>query len=223
MTFAAAAGSWMPAIWMTIWSLPCLRISGSDTPSLLIRFCMIEIDRLISSGWSWWPFGGTALRTTSRPPCRSRPRVGFLWIGEPGTASRSAPTVAARMAPSRSRYLRRSLKAGTRVAALVGGRRFRRRFCLLLSGFFGFVLGGLELVGRDDAADRAPGHPNFDVRSDQHQHVLVVDEARDLAVDPAGRDDLVADRDLVEHLLLRELAALLRPDQHEPEHRERDD
>ena len=77
---------------MTIWFEPCLRISGSETPSLSIRFRMMSIERLRSSGVSLWPFGGTAFRTTSRPPCRSRPSVGFLWTGEPGTAKKATPT-----------------------------------------------------------------------------------------------------------------------------------
>jgi hypothetical protein len=103
ISFAAAAGSWTPASSITIWSAPCFRISGSETPSLFTRFSMIEIDRLMSSAVSLCPFGGTALRTTSRPPCRSRPSVGLRWIGEPGTASRTAPTSAATIALMRMR------------------------------------------------------------------------------------------------------------------------
>src|SRR5437762_3499454 len=46
---------------MTIWSLPCFRISGSDTPSLSIRLRMIETERSRSSEVSLWPFGGEDL------------------------------------------------------------------------------------------------------------------------------------------------------------------
>ena len=50
-----------------------LRLDGKR-----IRSCMIDTDLSSSSGVIVWPFCGTALRTTSRPPWRSRPSVGFL-------------------------------------------------------------------------------------------------------------------------------------------------
>ena len=58
ISLAAEAGSYTPASWMTIWLFPCLRISGSETPSLSIRFRMMSIERFRSSAVSVWPFGG---------------------------------------------------------------------------------------------------------------------------------------------------------------------
>ena len=88
MISAAACGSWTPGSWMTIWSSPCVRISGSETPSLSTRFRMISTERSRSSSVSSRFGGGTAWSVTSRPPCRSRPSVGDLWSGEPGIASK---------------------------------------------------------------------------------------------------------------------------------------
>src|SRR6476659_4758541 len=45
MIEAAFAGSWTPASSITIWFEPCLRISGSATPSLSTRWRMIETER----------------------------------------------------------------------------------------------------------------------------------------------------------------------------------
>src|SRR6476620_7403980 len=72
MICAALFTSWTPASWITIWSLPCLRISGSDTPSLSIRLRMIETERSMQAESQVLPGGGTAFNTTSRPPWRSR-------------------------------------------------------------------------------------------------------------------------------------------------------
>ena len=59
-----------------------------------MRLRMIETERSSRSASSVWPFGGTAFRTTSRPPCRSRPSVTFLCTGEPGTPSATTPASA---------------------------------------------------------------------------------------------------------------------------------
>ena len=98
-----STGSCTPASSMTIWSFPCFRISGSATPSLSMRWRMIETALSRPCWVTFWPFGGTACSTTSRPPCRSRPSRVFLWIGDPGTASSATPTMAARMMPTRIR------------------------------------------------------------------------------------------------------------------------
>ena len=103
MIAAAACGFRTPASWITIWFEPCLRISGSLTPSLSMRFRMIPIDRSTSLEVRLLPFGGTAFSTTSSPPWRSRPSRGFLWIGLPGIARSATPTSAARIRPSRMR------------------------------------------------------------------------------------------------------------------------
>src|SRR5882757_5806558 len=161
-----------------------------------MRLCMIEIDRVRSSGVSVWPFGACAFRTTSRPPCRSRPSTGLRYTGEPGTARRTAPMSAAVIAPISRRYLRRSLicrgkgsrASGSRCGA--GGVRL---------GLFGRLeLAWLGRGGGDDARDRAPRDAHVELGRDPDGHVLV-SEADDLAVDAAGGDDLVADVELVQH------------------------
>src|SRR5205807_8202390 len=45
MIDAACSGLWMPASWMTIWSVPCFLIFGDDTPSLAPRLPMIDTER----------------------------------------------------------------------------------------------------------------------------------------------------------------------------------
>jgi hypothetical protein len=77
MIFAAASASLTPGSWMTIWSSPCVRISGSVTPSLSTRFRMMSTERLRSSFVRSRSAGGTACSVTSKPPCKSSPRVGF--------------------------------------------------------------------------------------------------------------------------------------------------
>ena len=61
MIFAAASGFLIPGSWITIWFEPCLRISGSATPSLSTRFRMICTERSRSSLESAFPFGGDRL------------------------------------------------------------------------------------------------------------------------------------------------------------------
>src|SRR6188472_4180135 len=82
MIAAAAAGSFTPGSWIEIWSVPCVLISGSETPSLSTRFRKIGTDRSRSSLVSFRSRGGTACNGTYRPPWRSRPSVGCWWIGE---------------------------------------------------------------------------------------------------------------------------------------------
>ena len=100
---AAFSGSVTPASWMTISSEPCLRSSGSATPSLSMRFRMMFTERSRSSSVSSLPFGGIALSTTSRPPWRSRPSVAPRWNGDPGTAIKATPMSAATIRPTRVR------------------------------------------------------------------------------------------------------------------------
>src|SRR3954447_22769440 len=204
---AAFFGSWTPASWMTIWSEPCLRISGSDTPSLSIRLRMMSIDRLRSSVVSWWPLGGFALRTTSSPPCRSSPRVSFLYAGEPGIASSATPARAARMNASSVRCRRRSdtgLRKVSRGSLL-------ERFRLL----------GLFVLG-ENAGDGPLRHADLDTFGDLHSGLVVL-ECLDRGVEAAGGHDLLPDRQRGEQLLAFDLAPALRPDQQEPHDDEEDE
>ncbi len=84
MIASARLGSWTPASSIAIWSVPCLRISGSETPSLSTRDRMIETERSRSVAVSLWPGGGWAFSTTSSPPCRSRPERRLLVEGRAG-------------------------------------------------------------------------------------------------------------------------------------------
>ena len=78
MIFAACAGSLTPASWITIWFPPWTATFGEDTPILLTRLVMICCAVAIPAGVIGCAFvSGIARRTTSRPPCRSRPSVGF--------------------------------------------------------------------------------------------------------------------------------------------------
>jgi hypothetical protein len=74
---------------------------------------MISTERSMSSEVSlcFLPVGGTAWRMTSRPPWRSRPRVGFLCAGDPGIAITATPISAARIRPTRTRWFRREVTA----------------------------------------------------------------------------------------------------------------
>ena len=92
MIFAAASGSLTPGSWIVIWLLPCVRISGSDTPRRSTRSRMIVTERERSSFVSFRPLGGTASFVISRPPWRSSPSVGFLWIGDDGTIINATAT-----------------------------------------------------------------------------------------------------------------------------------
>src|SRR5579859_3671940 len=91
---------------MTIWFGSCLRISGSVMPVPLMRCCMIETAVSRSDEVTLWPGMSCAWRTTSRPPRRSRPRVGLF-----AKMSVIAPARAATISDSRKRYLRRSRTA----------------------------------------------------------------------------------------------------------------
>src|SRR3954454_16209836 len=161
---------------------------------------MMSIDRFRSSVVSLCPLGGFALRTTSRPPCRSRPSVSFLCAGEPGIASSATPARATRMNASSVRCRRRSdtgLRKVSRGSLL-------ERFRLL----------GLFILG-EDAGDGPLRHPDLDTFGDLDA-CLVVFERRDRAVEAAGGHDLLPDRQRGEELLAFDLAPALRPDQQEP-------
>src|SRR5438874_3808837 len=208
ISWAAAAASWTPASSITIWFEPCLRISGSETPSLSMRLRMIETERSRSAAVSVWPFGGTAFRTTSRPPWRSRPSVGFLCAGEPEIASRSAPTRAARIRPISVRCWRRLLTGALQSS-----------FPPVRSGLLLGLL--VRPLRREDARDRAPGDPDLDLGGDPDEDVVVPDIG-DLAVEPAGGDDLVAGGDAPQHRFLGKAAPLLRAQDREPHEEEGD-
>src|SRR5437667_1852930 len=210
---------------------------GEVTPSLSTRLVMICCAVCMPAALSVVPLSGTARRTTSIPPCRSSPSVGFLYAGECGIASSTAPTRAAAIAPISRRYLRRSLtkdpskprnrlaglllirRGAARVFLVEGGLPSLAAFVLLrLFGLAGFLLG--RLAG--DACDRAPGDPHLDLRRDLDRDLVLV-ESRDRTVDPAGGEHLVADAQLAEQLLLLRLPLPLRQDDDQPEQEERDD
>ena len=52
----------MPASWMTIWSLPSLRISGSETPSASTRSRMRETERVHPVGGDFLVLGRNRLQ-----------------------------------------------------------------------------------------------------------------------------------------------------------------
>ena len=97
------SGFLMPGRSITIWSLPCLRISGSATPSRSTRSRRISTERSRSDSCSGRLGGGTAFSVTSRPPWRSSPRVGVWWIGDPGMASSPTPMSPAAISATRVR------------------------------------------------------------------------------------------------------------------------
>src|SRR6478736_3664380 len=118
---------------------------------------------------------------------------------------------AATIARARRRYFRRSLTSPERVAAL---------------GFRSWLGGGLFLLGTvvlgQVRRDCAPVELDLDGRCDADaEHLLA--ELRDLCMQPARGNYLIADAEVVEHQLLHVLPALLRADEHEPEEEERDD
>src|SRR5919199_424594 len=163
---------------------------------------------LIASWTLWTPASST---TISWPPWRSRPRVGFLWAGEPGIASRAAPARAATISPRRMRCDRRS---ATCTAGRLPGRFLRSRLVLRLG-----LLPGLELslvllvllVGADDAGHGAPRDADVRARRDLDEE-LVLGDALHVAEEAARGDDLVSDLDVLDQRGLLRLAAPLRPD-----------
>src|SRR5215208_2576458 len=78
---------------------------------------MISTERSMSDFCSFRFGGGTACITTSRPPCRSRPSVASLWIGDDGTIIATIAANAAAISPSRIRYFRRSLTVRAKISA----------------------------------------------------------------------------------------------------------
>src|SRR5919197_22971 len=164
MMLIASLTLWTPASSTTIWLFPFFVTSGSRTRSLSIRFRITSTERLRAPAGSFVvPCGGWARRTTSRPPWRSRPSVGFLCAGEPGIASRAAPARAATISPTRMRCDRRS---ATCTAGRLPGRFLGSRLVLGLGFLPGLELSLvllLFLVGADDAGHGAPG--DADVRA----------------------------------------------------------
>src|SRR5919198_1627450 len=223
MMLIASLTLWTPASSTTISFEPCFVTSGSLTPSLSIRFRITVTERLRAPGGSVLPGGGVARSTTSRPPWRSRPRVGFLCAGEPGIASTAAPARAATISPRRMRCDRRS---ATCTAGRLPGRFLRSRLVLGLG-----LLACLELalcllvllvlLRPHDAGDRAPGDAHVRSGGDLDEE-LVVGDALDVAEEAARGDDLVADLDVLDQRVLLSLTAPLRPDQEQPEEREED-
>src|SRR3954466_6644768 len=226
MIAAARSGSWTPGSWTTIWSGSCLRTSGSETPSLSMRARTRSTAIVRPSCVTLWPFGASAFITISSWPWRSRPSVVFLCSGDPGTATSTTPTSAATIRPIRIRWLRRACTG------------YRPRLARLLLEWVGRgrqLIGRLPpppglpelvelvLVGREDRGDRAARDAHVRPRRDLEREPIVLDGAH-RSVEAAGGQDLVPRGDVLELLLLLELATLLRPDHEEPEQREdRDD
>src|SRR5919202_247206 len=221
MMLIASWTLWTPASSTTISFDPCFVTSGSLTPSLSIRFRITVTERSRAPGGSVLPGGGVARRTTSRPPWRSRPRVGFLCAGEPGIASRATPARAARISSTRMRCDRRS---ATCTAGRLPGRFLGSRLVLGLG-----LLPRLELplvllvllVGAEEAGHGAPRDADARAGRDLDEE-LVVGDALHVAEQAAGGDDLVAHLDVLDQRGLFRLAAPLRPDQEQPEEREED-
>src|SRR5919202_2888916 len=220
MMLIASWTLWTPASSTTISFDPCFVTSGSLTPSLSIRFRITVTERSRAPGGSVLPGGGVARRTTSRPPWRSSPRVGFLCAGDPGTTSRAAPARATRISPTRMRCDRRS---ATGTAGRLPGRFLRSRLVLGLGllARLELLLLLLVLLRPDDAGDGAAGDPNVRAGGDLDEE-LVVGDALDVAEEAARGDDLVAHLDVLDQRVLLGLAAPLRPDQEQPEEREED-
>src|ERR671930_2021851 len=219
MMLIASWTLWTPASSTTISFDPCFVTSGSLTPSLSIRFRITVTARSRAPAGSFVvPRGGWARSTTSRPPWRSRPSVGFLCAGEPGIASRATPARAATISPTRMRCDRRS---ATCTAGRLPGRFLGSRLVLGLGFLPGLELSLVLLVGPDDAGHGAPR--DADVRAGRDlDEELVVGDALDVAEEAAGGDDLVAHLDVLDQRVLLRLAAPLRPDQEQPEEREED-
>src|SRR5918912_3208775 len=211
MMLIASWTLWTPASSTTISFDPCFVTSGSLTPSLSIRFRITVTERSRAPGGSVLPGGGVARRTTSRPPWRSRPRVGFLCAGEPGIASRAAPARAATISPRRMRCDRRS---ATCTAGRLPGRFLRSRLVLglgLLACLERFLLLLVLLVGADDAGHGAARDADARAGRDLDEE-LVVGDALHVAEEAARGDDLVAHLDVLEPCRLLRLAAALRTD-----------
>src|SRR5919198_5381779 len=225
MMLIASLTLWTPASSTTISLSPCFVTRGSLTPSLSIRFRITVTERLRAPAGSFVvPRGGWARSTTSRPPWRSRPSVGFLCAGEPGIASSAAPARAATISPRRMRCDRRS---ATCTAGRLPGRFLRSRLVLGLGLLACLelalcVLVLLVLLRPHDAGDRAPGDAHVRSGRDLDEE-LVVGDALDVAEEAARGDDLVAHLDVLDQRVLLGLAAPLRPDQEQPEEREEDD
>ncbi len=96
-SLTTCSGLSAPGSATTIWSLPCVWISGSATPNELTRLRMISTDRLMASGVTLassvaWPW-----RITSTPPCRSSPSTaGRSAMATRDTATRPITTASRR-------------------------------------------------------------------------------------------------------------------------------
>src|SRR5438552_6926107 len=147
---------WTPASSTTISFDPCFVTSGSETPSLSIRFRITVTERSRAPAGSVLPGGGVARSTTSRPPWRSRPRVGFLCAGEPGIPSRATPARAARISPTRMRCDRRSATctAGRLPGRFLGSRLVLRAGLERGRGLLGLLV--FLVLGADDPGHGAP-------------------------------------------------------------------
>src|SRR5919201_2717758 len=220
MMLIASLTLWTPASSTTISFEPCFVTSGSLTPSLSIRLRITVTERSRAPGGSLAvPGGGVARSTTSRPPWRSRPRVGFLCAGEPGIPSRATPARAARISPTRTRCDRRS---ATGTAGRLPGRFLGSRLVLGLGFLPGLELSLVLLFGPDDPRHRTPRDAHVRPRRDI-DHELVVGDALDVAEETAGGDDLVADLDVLDQRVLLGLSTPVRPDDEQPEEDEEDD
>ena len=110
-----------------------------------------------------WPFGGTALSTTSSPPCRSRPSVGFC-----GPASRARRAARRRRAAASDQADEDQMRAAFGIGAVRLARARRRRSagllprllggCLDARGLLRLVLGLFVVLAASSSAARRPRH-----------------------------------------------------------------
>src|SRR5690606_28379795 len=117
------------------------------------------------------------------PPRRRRPR-----------AAARPPATPAGSSPGRSAHWARCPRSGRS-----------------LGGLRGVLVVGLGELATDDLGDRGPLEADHDVVGQQQVDRLVTDRV-DAAVQPADRDDVGADVELLLHLLDGLLALALRPD-----------
>ena len=158
-----------------------------------MRFRMIDTERSRSAGVILWPFGGTAFRTTSRPPWRSRPRWAFLCSRRAGH-DRAAPRRPAR--PRSGRSGSGSSGGARTVGQLSGwaclGRSPASTACRLdVRSSSGRAARPRSRASR--AGPRSPGASSTATSSSATR--------ADGREEPAGGEHLVADAEVVDHRL----------------------
>ena len=197
MISITCSGFLTPGSSITIWLSPCLRISGSETPSLSTRSRRISTERSRSDCCERPVRRRHRLSATSSPPWRSRPSVGFWWSGEPGIASSATPT-------SAGGDQRDENEMGSTVHASAGQvscglRRLISRGIPLQPGSRSPRPPPARRARRLLAAERPP-RPRAARRDlvpgrDLDREVVVLVDLAHVAVEAARGEDLVADRD----------------------------